>query len=62
MMPTRPEIYRQKALECELAASAAVVPTLRQTLMDLAKQWRELAGHSEYLERVYGHDPQGDGS
>jgi hypothetical protein len=62
-MNPRAEIYRQKVVECERAASAAVVPTIRETLIDLAKHWRELADHSEYLERVYRSHRRGeDGS
>jgi hypothetical protein len=53
LMNPRAEIYRQKAVEWERTGSAAVAPTIRETLMDLAKQWRQMAGHAEHLERVY---------
>ncbi len=53
VMPPRPEFYRARAAQCERAASLAIEPSNRQAFMNLAKQWRQMADDSEYVERPY---------
>jgi hypothetical protein len=52
-MLSRAELYRAKAAQCERAASRAIEPSNRQAFMNLAKQWRQMADDSEYVERPY---------
>jgi hypothetical protein len=52
-MLSRAELYRAKATQCERAASLATEPSNRQAFMNLAKQWRQMADDSEYVERPY---------
>jgi hypothetical protein len=49
-MRERAEICRTKALECERAAVLATDEANRATLLDLARQWRDMAQDAEWLE------------
>jgi len=60
MMPSRPEFYRLRAAQCERAADLAQ-PSNREAFMDLAKQWRDLANYSEWVERLNDNEERYDG-
>jgi hypothetical protein len=49
-MTTRPERYRAKARECEVAAQKAKDPDVTETYSELARGWRELAEQIERFE------------
>lgn len=49
-MPSEPELYRLRAAECERAAAATKESDIRESFVNLAKQWRELAEYSETIE------------
>ena len=42
-MTSRADQYRLKAAECERQAEEIKDPSIKQTLLNLAKQWRDLA-------------------
>lgn len=48
-MPTRAENYLANAEECERMARAAN-GAAREQFLELAKQWRKLAGHPETVQ------------
>ncbi len=50
-MDARVELYQRNALECERAARTATDPAIRLAYLDLARQWREMAEHVEFIER-----------
>ncbi len=50
-MDARIEIYHSNARECERAARMATDLAIRLAYLDLARQWREMAEHVEFIER-----------
>ena len=42
-MKTRPEIFRDKAMECEHLAARARDPVVKQELTTIARVWRQMA-------------------
>ena len=57
-MSEQAEACRRKAAECERAAVLATRPDMQAIYRDLANQWREMAEHSEDLERWQRSDSQ----
>ena len=54
-MSSRAEGYRQRAAECEHAAThARIDPATKTIYLELAHQWRELARQAEMLDRGTG--------
>jgi hypothetical protein len=51
-MVTRIEGYLAKAVQCEKRAAQASVADLRIELLDMARQWRELAANTQGLDMV----------
>ena len=61
-MPTRAELCRLKAGECEALAAAVTDRDSREQLRGAARQWLELADQVELLERLSdkrGRHPRG---
>jgi hypothetical protein len=52
-MASQSEMCRQKALECERRATLATEPNIRETFVDLARQWRDMAHQAEELDRKF---------
>lgn len=50
-MPTQtlktPQDFRERAIECERLAAAALEPHARETLLYVAAQWRRMAEEDE---------------
>jgi hypothetical protein len=53
-MPTRAELYRQRATECEALAERANDADHKARLREAAKQWLDLA---EQVEQLDGTNP-----
>ena len=53
-MPTRAELYRQRATECEALAERANGADRKARLRQAAKQWADLA---EQVEQLDGKKP-----
>lgn len=51
-MNHRASACRKKALQCEGAAKVATDPGARRVYLDVARQWRDRAEHTEQLERL----------
>jgi hypothetical protein len=51
MTETRAARFRAKAAECEQASTLASDRNVKQTYLDMAKQWRDLAEQVEVLDR-----------
>ena len=49
-MPTRAELYRQRAMECEALAERANDADRKARLREAAKQWVDLAEQIEQLD------------
>ena len=49
-MTTRPERFRVKALECQVAAQKEQDPKTREAYLELMRNWRELADEN-WLDR-----------
>ena len=49
-MPTRAELYRQRAMECEALAERANDADRKARLREAAKQWADLAEQVEQLD------------
>jgi len=50
-MTSRASNCRERAEQCERAASRVVDEEIRQVYLDLAEQWRRMADHSEEIEQ-----------
>ncbi len=50
-MDERVKLYQSNARECERAARIATDLAVRSAYLDLARQWREMAEHVEFIER-----------
>ena len=51
-MPTRAELYRQRATECEALAERANGADRKARLREAAKQWADLAEQVEQLDQT----------
>ena len=51
-MPTRAELYRQRATECEAVAERANDADRKARLRDAAKQWLDLAERVEQFDGI----------
>jgi hypothetical protein len=54
-MSEQAEACRRKAAECERAVVLATRPDVKAIYRDLARQWQEMAEHSENLERWHSN-------
>jgi len=54
-MSEQAEACRRKAAECEQAVVLATRPDVKAIYRDLARQWHEMAEHSERLERWHSN-------
>ena len=54
MVSKSPQEYRERAEECERLAAIAANVEVRQTLLYLAKRWREFEGQAEWARRQLG--------
>ena len=52
-MTLRPELFRAKATECQVAAQKAEDPEIREAYLDLMRGWRELAEQIEHFEHTW---------
>ncbi len=52
-MTSRPEQFRLEAMRCRIAALLAKDQKLKETYMDLARGWHELAGQVEQVEQAW---------
>ena len=53
-MPTRAELYRQRATECEALAKRANDADRKARLREAARQWVDLAERVEQLDATEG--------
>jgi hypothetical protein len=53
-VPTRAELYRQRAMECETLAERANDADRKVRLREAAKQWVDLAERVEQLDATKG--------
>jgi hypothetical protein len=51
-MGSRAQKYRERALDCKKLADAVTDPVVRFDLMDISRQWWELADQIEFLESL----------
>ena len=51
-MSSSPDAFREKAADCERQTEEIKDPSIKQTLLNLAKQWRDLARQVEDLDRI----------
>ncbi len=49
-MTSRPEAFRVKAMECEAAARKIRDPELKDTYLNIARSWRDLADEVDRFE------------
>lgn len=52
-MTLRPELFRAKATECQVAARKTKDLAVRQSYMDLMRGWRELAEQIDHFEQTW---------
>lgn len=52
-MTSRPEQFRLDAMRCRIAALLAKDQKLKETYVDLARGWHELAGQVEHFEQAW---------
>jgi hypothetical protein len=52
-MASQSEMCRKKALECDRRATLATEPHIRETFVDLARLWRDMADQAEELDRKF---------
>jgi hypothetical protein len=52
-MTLRPERFRAKAVECQIAALKAKDPDAKETYLELMRNWRELADEIEHFEHTW---------
>ena len=50
-MTTRPELFRLRAMECEVAARNAKDPELKKAYLELMGGWRDLADQIDNFEQ-----------
>jgi len=53
LMTSRPELFRAKATECQVAARKANDPEVRDAYLDLMRGWRDLAAQIEHFEHTW---------
>jgi hypothetical protein len=51
-MTSRPELFRVKAVECQIAAQK-VKPDVKDIYLELMRGWRELADEIEHFEHTW---------
>jgi hypothetical protein len=51
-MTLRPELFRVKAVECQIAAQK-VKPDVKDIYLELMRGWRELADEIEHFEHTW---------
>ena len=54
--------YRRKAVECEQLANRAHLARIAARYRDLARRWREIAQHAEWLEKSLARADRGPGA
>ena len=52
-MTLRPELFRTKATECQVAAQKTKDLEVRQSYLELMRGWRELAEQIEHFEQTW---------
>ncbi len=52
-MTSRPEVFRTRAVECQIAAQKATDPDVKETYLDLMRGWRDLADQIERFEHTW---------
>jgi hypothetical protein len=52
-MTLRPELFRVKAVECQIAAQKVKEPGVKETYLELMRGWRELADEIEHFEHTW---------
>ncbi len=52
-MTLRPELFRAKAVECQIAAQKAKDPDVKETYLELMRGWHELANEIEHFEHTW---------
>jgi hypothetical protein len=53
LMTLRPELFRAKAVECQIAAQKAKDRDFEETYLELMRNWRELADEIEHFEHTW---------
>jgi hypothetical protein len=51
-MTLRPEQFRVRAIECQIAAQKAKHPEVKEAYWELMRGWRELADEIEHFEHT----------
>jgi len=51
-MRSRAQKYRERALDCEYLAGTIRDPVCRLDMIEIARQWRELAEQVELLDKL----------
>jgi hypothetical protein len=57
---SKADVYRKRAAECQRQADAAVLESVRETLLDVAEKYRALAANEERSRAMV--KPDGEGS
>jgi hypothetical protein len=52
-MTLRPELFRVKAVECQIGAQKVKEPGVKETYLELMRGWRELADEIEHFEHTW---------
>ena len=58
-MPTRQQLYQDKATECEHQAKRAKEPPIKAGYLELAKSWRQLAEQAGAIDQSRDTADQG---
>ena len=51
-MRSKPETFEEHAVQCEQLAARTIRRDLRLMYRDMARQWREMAGHVRSIEQL----------
>jgi hypothetical protein len=52
-MTLRPEMFRAKAVECQIASQKAKEPDVKESYLELMRGWRELADEIQHFEHTW---------